>query len=266
MRQLKVERYGDQIFNHSTVTEDERLLALAAELDPGTFRRIEALPVRPDWRCLELGAGTGTVARMLAELCPEGSVIATDLDLELVRARREAQPNLTWLHHDVTRDDFPVGTFDFIHARYLFCHLRSRDVDLSRVVNWLAPGGWLLLEEPASFPIESSPHRAYRATGMGVFTVLADRIGTDCRWTRGLYDHLAGTRLRDVGLQIDHSLVGGTHPMGRFWELTVEQLAPALAALDGITEEMIEETLARLRDPDFRELGMATVAAWGRRP
>jgi ubiquinone/menaquinone biosynthesis C-methylase UbiE len=261
-----IERYGDQLFNHAAAREDERLHALAAELDPASFRRLAALPLRPGWRCLELGAGTGTVARWLADRCPLGGVTATDLDLALVRSRQGGPANLTWLHHDLTREEFPPGSFDLIHARYLFCHLRSRDLDLARVVRWLAPGGWLLLEEPARFPIASSPHEAYRETSMGVFAALATRIGTDCDWPRELPGHLGRAGLEPVEVDVTCSTVGGDRPMARFWRLTVDQLAPQLAAIDGITEAMIAGTVAAMRDPDFRDLGMATVAAWGRRP
>ncbi|WP_433236328.1 class I SAM-dependent methyltransferase [Streptosporangium sp. CA-135522] len=266
MTQQIVERYGDGVFNHAVLTEDERLSALTQELDPASFGRLGSLPFRSDWRCLELGAGTGTVARWLADRCPQGSVIATDLDLQLVQSRHEEQANLSWLHHDLTRDDFPPGSFDLIHARYLFCHLRSREHDLSRVLGWLAPGGWLLLEEPASFPIESSLHDAYRQTSMGVFTTLAERIGTDCRWPRTLHEHLNRAGFTEVEVDVTYSVVGGGRPMSRFWELTVDQLAPDLREVEGITSPMITETLARLRDPEFRDLGMATIAAWGRRP
>jgi SAM-dependent methyltransferase len=261
-----VERYGDQVFNHATDTEDARLGALTEELDPASFRRLAATPLRTDWRCLELGAGTGTVARWLADRCPDGSVTATDLDLRLVRSRREPQPNLAWVHHDVTRDEFAPASFDLIHARYLFCHLRSRAADLARVVTWLAPGGWLVLEEPASFPIESSADEVYRRTSMGVFTALAERIGTDCRWPRSLHGELGRLGLTEVELDVANSTVGADRPMARFWRLTVEQLASVLVAIDGIGPAMVAGTLDRMRDPDYRELGMATVAAWGRRP
>ncbi|MCG5215174.1 class I SAM-dependent methyltransferase [Streptosporangium sp. KLBMP 9127] len=264
MTQL-AERYGDRVFNHAALTEDERLSALAQELDPASFRRLGSLPLESGWRCLELGAGTGTVARWLADRCPDGRVTATDLDLQLVQSRHEERANLSWLHHDLTRDDFPPASFDLIHARYLFCHLPSREYDLERVVSWLAPGGWLILEEPALFPIESAPDRAYRETGMGVFTALAASIGTDCRWPRGLHDHLKRTGLGEVDMDIAHSVVGADRPMSRFWRLTLDQLAPALCAIDGITLAMLDETDAKLRDPGFRELGMATIAAWGQK-
>lgn len=265
MTQQIVERYGDHIFNHAAASEDERLGALAAELDPVTFRRLGSLPVQRDWRCLELGAGTGSVARWMADRCPEGGVVATDLDLELVR-RNDGDAGVTWTHHDLTRDEFPPGSFDLIHARYLFCHLRSRDTDLARVMRWLTPGGWLVLEEPARFPIDASPDHAYRTTGMGVFAALAERIGTDCDWPRDLEGHMGRAGLTELDSDVAYSLAGGGRPMGRFWELTVEQLAPVLCEMDGITPDMVADTLVRLRDPNFREPGMATVGVIGRRP
>lgn len=258
------ERYGDEIFNHANKSEDTRLCALTEELDPATFRRLARIPLRQDARCLELGAGTGTVARWLAARCPDGAVTATDLDLELVNSQDKRHDNLSWLRHDVTRDEFPAGSFDLIHARYLFCHLPSREADLARVVSWLAPGGRLLLEEPACFPIESAADESYRRTSMGVFEVLADRIGTDCRWPRTLYTFLTGLGLHEVELDIAHSVVGADRPMARFWRLTIDQLSPALADL-GISAEMIAGSAASMSDPDYRELGMATIAVWGSR-
>lgn len=259
-----VERYGDRIFGHAGDTEDERLRVLAEELDPVSYQRLRSLTLRSDARCLELGAGTGTVARWLAGRCPDGTVTATDLDLDLVRSRFEPQHNLSWLRHDVTRDDFAPGSFDLIHARYLFCHLPDRDAALAKVVTWLAPGGWLLLEEPARFPIDSAADEVYRRTGTAVFDVLAERIGTDCHWPRGLHTVCTRLGLTDVDLDVAQSVVGADLPMARFWRLTVEQLAPALLAVDGVTEPMLTATMAKMRDPNYRELGMATVAAWGR--
>lgn len=262
---VAAERYGERIFNHAIVTEDERLTALTEELDADSFRRLEALPIRANWRCLELGAGTGTAARWLADRCPDSSVVATDLDLKLVHAQQGGHPNLTWLHHDLTRQEFPPGSFDLIHARYVFCHLPSRQRELTRVIQWLAPGGWLVLEEPALFPIESSPDHCYRMASLGVFTVLGQRIGSDCVWPRTLSEHLRGVGLTEVDTDVTQSVVGNNQPMSRFWRLTLKQLAPALCAIDGITDVMVTEAMAKMSDPHFRDLGMATVGAWGRR-
>jgi ubiquinone/menaquinone biosynthesis C-methylase UbiE len=48
--------------------------------DPGTFESLGRVGIKPSWRCLELGAGAGSVARWLAAWVPDGSVVATDID------------------------------------------------------------------------------------------------------------------------------------------------------------------------------------------
>src|ERR1700758_2008586 len=60
--------------------EDDRLSLLERLLDPISRRRRDK--VRPGWRCLEVGAGRGSMAVWLAEqVGPSGQVVANDLEL-----------------------------------------------------------------------------------------------------------------------------------------------------------------------------------------
>lgn len=60
--------------------EDERLGLLEQLYDPLSRRR-RAI-VQPGWRCLEVGAGRGSMAIWLAEqVGPAGHVVATDIDV-----------------------------------------------------------------------------------------------------------------------------------------------------------------------------------------
>jgi tRNA A58 N-methylase Trm61 len=47
--------------------ERERLAMLTQVADPISTRRLTELGVEPGWRCLEAGAGDGSVARWLAD-------------------------------------------------------------------------------------------------------------------------------------------------------------------------------------------------------
>ena len=77
---------------------------------------------------------------------PAGRVIATDLQLGFLREVDAA--NVEVLRHDVRTGTFPPGSFDLIHTRAVLMHI-SPSVDLlHRIVSWLAPGGWVVLEEP----------------------------------------------------------------------------------------------------------------------
>jgi len=71
--------------------EDERLSLLEELFDPLSRRRREL--VRPGWRCLEVGAGRGSMAVWLAEqVGPAGHVVATDVDTRYLE--RLDVPNL----------------------------------------------------------------------------------------------------------------------------------------------------------------------------
>jgi hypothetical protein len=74
--------------------ESRRLDLLAERLDPVTKRRIGLLGLAPGVRCLEIGAGRGSVARWLCEhVASQGQV--TDLETGFLSGL--ALPNLTVL-------------------------------------------------------------------------------------------------------------------------------------------------------------------------
>jgi hypothetical protein len=67
----------------------ERLAGIEATWDPGTTFRLQALGVGPGWRCLEAGAGAGSIAAWLANrVGPTGRVIATDVETTLLAPLR----------------------------------------------------------------------------------------------------------------------------------------------------------------------------------
>src|SRR5690348_8987341 len=108
---------GQYLFSHEWEGESDRLMALSAALDPVTKRHLAPLGVGPGWRCLEVGAGTGTVAEWLAGLVGEkGRVLATDLSLALMEARGLQAENLELRVHDVIHDPLPEGEFDLVHT------------------------------------------------------------------------------------------------------------------------------------------------------
>ena len=114
-------------------------------LDPDTIRILQRRGIQPSWRCLELGAGAGSIARWLAARCPNGKVVATDIGTSFLTGL--SAPNLQVLRHDVVAEDFPCGSFDLIHARWLLVNLAEREKVLAKIVTWLAAGGWLVTEE-----------------------------------------------------------------------------------------------------------------------
>ena len=85
--------------------EDERLDLLEQIYDPVSRRR-RAL-VQPGWRCLEVGAGRGSMAVWLAEqVGATGHVVATDVDTRYLS--RLELPNLEVIEHNILEDPLDV--------------------------------------------------------------------------------------------------------------------------------------------------------------
>src|SRR5579863_2288681 len=169
--------YGADVFKPASSEEDERLALIEEEQDPYTTARIEAFGIGRDWHCLEVGAGKGSMARWLADRCPAGRVVATDLDVS--RLDEKARANLEVREHNIATDDFPARSFHLIHARGILTHTPKRDEVIRKMAGWLRPGGWLLIADPASFPVDSSPHELMRRAGAASTAVMRDMIGTD---------------------------------------------------------------------------------------
>src|SRR5262245_31886121 len=113
------------VFDQAWQDEHDRLTALESLFDPATQRHLARLGVRDGWRCLEVGAGAGGVARWLADQVAEtGQVLATDLDTRFLHNR--GRSNLDILTHDIVSDPLD-GEFDLIHARAVLGHLPERE-------------------------------------------------------------------------------------------------------------------------------------------
>jgi SAM-dependent methyltransferase len=125
-------------------TEEGRLALLERRFDAGTIRRLGDLGVRAGWRCLEIGAGHGSIARWLSEkVGPAGSVVAADINARFLTGLPD---NVDVRELDI-RDLKLEPDFDLVHCRALLMHLPDPADALARSVAALRPGGVLLAEE-----------------------------------------------------------------------------------------------------------------------
>src|SRR5262249_13567684 len=113
---------------------------------PITTRRLTDLGVGPGWRCLDVGAGDGSVARWLADrVGPAGRVVATDLNPRFLGGH--GLPNLEVRRHNILEDDLETAHYDLVHCRAPLMPLPDPLRALRRMVQAVRPGGWLLVEE-----------------------------------------------------------------------------------------------------------------------
>lgn len=242
--------------------EYERLTLLEDLFDPFTTRNLDRFDVRPGWRCLEVGAGAGSIARHLTDLAGPGNVVATDLSPDFLAPLAGA--GVTVLRHDVTTDDAP-GEFDLIHSRFVLDHLPEREKVIARMASWLRPNGWLLVESGTTMP-EVSADPIVRKAMEALNAVLSRSVGTHTTWARCL-----PLPLEDAGLvqcQADALVIParGGSPFARWLKATHQLVEEPAIGTGLITREELDEAFTRYEDPSFVDYTWMTVAAWGRRP
>lgn len=253
-------RWNDLVDTKAT-TELERLTLLEHVFDPFSIRNLDRLGVEPGARCLEVGAGAGSIARWLGELAGPGNVVATDLSTTYLAPL--AERGIEVLRHDVTADPAP-GEFDLIHCRFVLDHLPEREDAIKRMASWLNPNGWLLVECGTIAP-ELSSHPAVRHTLEALGSVLAKSIGTHPTWARTLPQPLRGAGLEDCRAEGLVLPAEGGSAFARWMAATVK-LAETPALDTGlVTREEFDEAYAKYESPDFVDYTWMTIAAWGRR-
>jgi SAM-dependent methyltransferase len=263
--QAAADRYAAGVIGHEVSTEQQRLHLLEQMLDPDTIRILEQRGIQPSWHCLELGAGAGSIARWLAFRCPDGQVVATDIGTTFLAGL--SAPNLQVLRHDLVAEDFPLGAFDLIHARWLLMNLPQREEVLAKAVTWLAPGGWLVTEDMDLFPVDSSPHPALQRLMEAFEQLLADSHGADFRWARRrLPTALAEVGLVELGMSVSVKHGGDGGADDAVYRMSMTQLRPGLVDRGLLSGAEYTAGIALLDDPAVIDTPIASVAAWGRRP
>lgn len=127
--------------------ELERLQAIEQVFDPASRKQIQTTGITSNWRCLEVGAGAGSITQWMATVVGQGGkVVAIDLDTRFVANIKLS--NVEVLEGDIRHFQFESRSFDLVHARYVLIHLPDFQVALSRMIDLLKPGGWLVIEEP----------------------------------------------------------------------------------------------------------------------
>ena len=162
--------------------EDDRLSLLERIFDPLSCRRRGL--VRPGWRCLEVGAGRGSMAVWLAkQVGKSGKVVATDIDVTYLN--RLHLPNLEVRQHNILEDSLDAlgpGSFDLVCSRLtLFWLAGKQEMAIRRMVECLRPGGWLVDEDGdwgTLAPVD--PSHPYYARYQGAYGVAngGHRAGT----------------------------------------------------------------------------------------
>ena len=259
---------AEYVFDHSWQKERERLANIERMLDPLTIQRLQSLGVGEGWRCLEVGAGGGSIVGWLCGVVgPRGSVVATDLQTKFLEALQF--PNLEVRRHDIMQDKLETAAFDLVTARKVLEHLPNPALVLRRLAAALRPGGWLLVEDAdfISFISVSAPHpelfqraapRFIEAmTSAGYQPYFGRRLGREMR-------NLGLSQVRMEGRTGEWNCSDG-NASGALFKLTFERLRDRVVQAGSLSAEDIDQFLTDIQSPDFTGIGPISFAAWGQK-
>jgi SAM-dependent methyltransferase len=246
-----------------------RFSGLEAGLDGNTKARLSALGIAAGWRCLEIGAGSGSIARWMAALVgTRGYVLATDIDTRWIQTNGLSQLDVQ--QHDIAADPPPQGEFDVIHARLVLSWLPARDAVLSRLAAALKPGGWLVIEDFDSLihhcldPLNDEERVFGKVTD--AFGHALHRRGVDTTWPRTLPHRLAADGLADVGAAGHLTIFHGGSPAAQLWIANIDQVGDGIIQAGLITTAERDTFRRLLDDPSFVGNYPLLISAWGKKP
>jgi SAM-dependent methyltransferase len=256
-----------------TSAEDQleltRLQAIEREFDPASCRRLYATGLTTGWRCLEVGAGAGSLMQWMGErVGPSGRVVALDLSTKFLTTQRPAHVEIQ--QGDIRTASLPQGSFDLVHARYVLIHLPDYEVALSRMLAVLKPGGWIVLEEPdfsasrgvvgtaaqlaAMQHINQAIHRMYESRGMDYALGLT------------LLPLLQARGLSQLAMENDAPVSAGGSGLAKMMAMSAQQLREKYLATGVVSETDLQHYAECAEDPQSRAVYYATVAVAGRKP
>ncbi len=246
---------------HASELEPERLKLLEEHADATTTRRLRDAGLRRGWDCLEVGAGGGSIARWLSvEVGASGHVTALDIDTSLLTWL--VSRNLEVVDGDVLDIELPVQSFDLIHTRMVLMEIPERRRALDRMISWLRPGGWLVVEELDWMAIQADPD----PERVAIFGAYQDALPTmDFECGRALLDELNSSGLHGTTADVCVDIVQGGTPRARWDQLSMLALMDHVLDAGTATIEQIDAQIAKLNDPDYRAFGWSWIGARGRR-
>lgn len=259
---LPAARYA---FDNDDPAAIDRHRCLADMLDGFTTARLAGLGDLTGRRCLELGAGGGSVAAWLAGRGAD--VLATDLNV------RHLPPDRGYavLRHDLVAEPLPAGPWDVIHARLLLLHLPQRERIVRRLAAALAPGGALVLEEFATTfrnAVLCAPASGDASAFDRYLDTLIERVlplhGNDPAWARRVHAAMIEAGLVDVDTEVHaRSWAGGTAG-ALLHAANIAQQRDGLRAA-GLTDALLDRVTALMSDPRMVVRGHLLYSTVGRR-
>ena len=246
-----------------------RLRALEGVFDAGTRRYLLSTGLASGWRCLEVGAGAGSIATWLSQVvAPNGGAVAVDVNTRFL-SKLDA-PNLDVREADIRAALLPGESFDLVHARFVLIHMSQWAEGLDAMLAALKPGGWLILEEPdfsasRSFAGQPDLRRSFDNVHRAIQAMFSQR-GMDYAFGARLPAVFQERSLEEISIENDAAIVCGGSPHALMMGMSTSVLGDKYIATKLAGAEDIERYARFAASPSCWATYHATVRGLARKP
>jgi SAM-dependent methyltransferase len=250
----------DYVLDQGFGEERARLSGMEALWDPGSQALVDELGIGPGWKCLEVGAGGGSMVEWMASR--GAHVTAIDIDTRFIESL--ASDSIEVRRVDLRTDPLPQAEFDLVHARLVLEHLSDRRQILDRLVATLRPGGWILIEDYdwTCFGFEGETP-GFGDIGDVILGFMA-KAGFERDYGRRVVSDLDAAGLTEIRGEGRARLIDSTSPGFDFFRLTFESLRGTIVDAGLLTAEEADGASAGLSG-NVRLLTPMMMAGIGRR-
>jgi SAM-dependent methyltransferase len=250
---------GDKYVLPTGASDAARLDVIHEVYAPVSLRGIEAAGIGEARRAADIGCGTGTMSRMMAERMGDGAVVdAIDISEDQVAVARgtAATPGAAEIRYAVAsayEPGLPEGQYDVVFVRLVLCHLKDRAAAMRSMARLLRPGGRLVAVDMDVYSTRGLPAGDAYPRFLQLIRKLESVLGTNYEAGHELPDLFRGAALTTSFFRADQPIYG-SGPGKALWERTWRSALPNMVKA-GVTtmeegEAILEAMAAHNERPD----------------
>jgi len=261
-----------------TLTEQERLIIQARELETSARSLLDRIPIRPGARAIDIGCGPIGVLNLLSErVGPYGAVVGVEREprfAQMARAEVSARglSNVEVVNTGALETGLEGNSYDVVHERLVLINLpqATRAAILTEMFSLVRPGGIIALQEYDANSYGCYPEHPSWNILLGLFNDTFHAAGGDEFIGRSLPN-----LLRSVGAENVEITAHARFPKVAEYQRThllslIRSMREPILASGRLTETDLRAHIAalseHLSDPATTLIDKLLVQAWGQKP
>ena len=269
-------RVGDDYVLPTGRDDKSRLDLIQAVYGPISVQGLDAARIAEATRVADIGCGTGTIARWMAQrITPGGSVDAIDIAEEQVEVARSspAPAGAAPIQYHVGsayEPGLPERSYDVVFCRLVLCHLQEPARAVAAMANLLVEGGRLVLVDmDMRDTFTMPPCSFYESILAEVVFPYGAQIGVDYAVGVRLPELMSGAGLATESVVADQPIFRD-RPEKHLWERTWAVAFQRVVAAGGLaadrSDELISGAERHTANPDVWVAVAKMFAVVGRKP